>query len=88
MSENAFTDFAKGKPWAVVAVAVVLLLGVVWLDWWTGPDFVMGEFYLLPVAMVTLLVGYRAGLVMAILTVIVWGVTLVVAGGLSVLLHG
>src|SRR5690349_12812518 len=33
----------------------------------------MGQLYLLPVALVTVLLGGRAGMVMALATVIVWG---------------
>src|SRR2546428_384291 len=65
---------ARQRPSVIIAISVAILVAVVYVDWVTGPDFVMGEFYLLPVAMVTTLVGYRYGLLMAIVTVIVWGV--------------
>lgn len=74
MAMPSFIQSARHHRWIVIAIAVLLLLGVVYVDWLTGPDFVMGEFYLLPVAMVTVLLGYRQGLVMAIVTVIIWGV--------------
>jgi len=65
---------ASQRPAVILTVAVLMLVAVVYVDWITGPDFVMGEFYLLPVAMVTALVGYRFGLLMAIVTVTVWGI--------------
>src|SRR5215213_11357195 len=74
MFRSLHRNLARQSPAAILALNLLLLLAVVYVDWITGPDFVMGEFYLMPVAIITVLYGHRYGLLMAIITVIIWGI--------------
>ncbi|MBI4520158.1 MAG: GGDEF domain-containing protein [Gemmatimonadetes bacterium] len=60
------------------SVFTVAFLGVT--DFLTGPDLSFSIFYLIPVTIITLHAGFRAGIGIAILSAIVWGVADVTAG--------
>lgn len=71
--KNLGVSFARQPRWVINIFAVALLLHIGYGDWVTGPDLPFAEFYLIPVAMVTWLVGRRDGIVMACLAALVWG---------------
>jgi signal transduction histidine kinase len=72
MRRVTFRLLSRTRPWVTVCLSVLLLLAVSLMDWRTGPDFGMDVFYLLPVAWVTVALGWRAGAAVAVLTVAVW----------------
>ncbi|MCB0322436.1 MAG: DUF4118 domain-containing protein [Bdellovibrionales bacterium] len=59
------------RPLAFVA-AVALVLGICWLDYWTGRELSISPLYLLPVAYVAWSLGRGPGLGVAVLCAISW----------------
>lgn len=54
----------------VLAMALLLLIGI--LDYFTGHDFTLSAFYLMPICWVAWMVGQRAGVILAIFGAISW----------------
>jgi hypothetical protein len=53
-------------------MSYAILGGVVAIDYSTGPDMTMALFYMMPSAILTLIVGRRWGIVAAAIAVICW----------------
>jgi hypothetical protein len=51
--------------WVTIAASLAMLLGVAWLDFLTGPEVALGPFYLVPCAILALVVGGRSGSIAA-----------------------
>jgi len=69
ISWEHLTKFPKWVPLAL-GVFGVLLLGV--LDYLTGPELAFSLFYLLPIFLVTWMVGRTAGVSIAVLGAVTW----------------
>jgi hypothetical protein len=55
-----------------ILMSYAILGGVVAIDYSTGPDMTMALFYMMPSAILTLIVGRRWGIVAAAIAVICW----------------
>src|SRR5438105_3433120 len=60
----------RQPPWFIVASAMGLLLALSYVDWMTGTDVRIGLFYIVPTALVTILLGRNWGLAMALFTIV------------------
>jgi diguanylate cyclase (GGDEF)-like protein len=54
----------------MLGIGLVLLLGLA--DWWTGTEMALTIFYLLPIYVVTWFTGLHAGILVALLSAVVW----------------
>jgi diguanylate cyclase (GGDEF)-like protein len=67
------TDFLQRQPkWSIVAAGTVLVLGLWFVDYITGPDLSFVVFYLLPVFLVAWYANRIAAVVIALLSGIAW----------------
>src|SRR5215218_9177968 len=64
--------FKKQPPSRVLLLSSLFLVVLFYVDVATGPDLRMGVFFLLPVTVVSLLVGRRGGAVMAVFCAVAW----------------
>lgn len=78
-SENPSRTSAPARP-AVLGCALALLVALGALDYYTGYEISFAGFYLAPITLVTWYLNKRAGLVIAILSAVVWSWVDVVAG--------
>jgi diguanylate cyclase (GGDEF)-like protein len=76
---NNLLDKSNRDVLQVLALVVILLLGVV--DYWTGPEIAFSTFYLLPLAAIAWKVGARAGIGSSLLAAATWGTADMVAYG-------
>lgn len=60
------------RPAHIWIYSVLTTLGLGWLDYVTGYEISFSFFYLIPVFLVTWYVSRRSGLMMALLTIVVW----------------
>lgn len=74
--------FSSRSPATIVAISLVLLLMLGWLDYLTG-DYSLIVFYLLPVALVTWFVSKRAGLLFCALVFITRSIADMAVNGFS-----
>jgi signal transduction histidine kinase len=58
--------------WTVLTLALALVLFIGFIDYATGRDFRLSAFYLLPICWAGWKVGYRAGILMAVLSTLAW----------------
>lgn len=65
-----------GLSRGVLALFLVGMLGIAYLDYWTGKDLAVWGLYLIPVAIASWMGGFRAGLLLSIVS----GVFMFVAG--------
>lgn len=64
-------QFVWRKP-LTIALSLVLVVGVGWVDYVTGRDVAMSSFYLLPICWVGWTAGRKAGLLVAVASAGVW----------------
>src|SRR5437870_3710393 len=70
----------RQPPWFIIASAMGLLLLLSYVYWLTGTDVRIGLFYIVPTAVVTILLGRKWGLAMALFTIAfrlvfdIWGI--------------
>src|SRR5207249_2411680 len=62
----------RQSPGRVLVLATGGLMLVGYLDWITGPDIRLGIFCLIPLVLATYFAGPRTGMVMAVLTAVMW----------------
>ena len=60
--------------WVTILVSGIVLAGVATIDFITGPDVTFALFYLIPVALLTLIINRRWGTFAAALSAVVWSV--------------
>src|SRR5262245_24106021 len=73
--------YVKQQPaWLVFTVGVVLVALVGWADYVAGDGLAFTPFYLVPVALVTWLLGRRAGVAIALAATLSWSLAYVYGG--------
>ena len=78
---NFLASLEKRSRFFWIIVGCILIAGVGILDFSTGNEIVISLFYLIPIALVTWLVGQWLGIVASIISSAVWVGTDVAAGG-------
>lgn len=68
------------RPASIWIYSMLATLGLGWFDYATGYEISFSFFYLIPVFLVTWYASRRSGLVMALLTILVWATTNRLAG--------
>jgi signal transduction histidine kinase len=72
VSSRAHVRTRPRARWATVCACVVVLAGTGAADWFTGRDLSLAVAYLLPVLVVTVLIGRAAGLLLSLLSLGLW----------------
>jgi signal transduction histidine kinase len=66
MASSSNRNLQNLPKWVVALGAILLLTLIAYIDYATPPEFSMGLFYILPLALVTWFLGKRSGYVMAL----------------------
>ena len=77
---NFLASFEKLNKFFVIAIGFVLLGIVGIIDYLTGYEIAFSLFYLIPISLVTWLTNRRLGMMMSIVSAIVWFISDVAAG--------
>jgi signal transduction histidine kinase len=72
VSSRAHVRTRPRVRWATVCACVVVLAGTGVADWFTGRDLSLAVAYLLPVLVVTVLIGRAAGVLLSLLSLGLW----------------
>jgi signal transduction histidine kinase len=70
-SSNPFRQSSRFRLLITLA-GVALIAGIGLVDYWTGPDFSLSVFFLLPISLVTWFIGWQSGVVLSLISAFVW----------------